>query len=123
VVHLRRLHQAHGDRVEFLFVYIRDAYHHVPANLRNFGAHPDSAERRQIVREGLEHHQIRFTCLLDNESVKVERLYEGFPKRLFLVDINGRIASDSGNDPSALISWDEIDRWMEQNGRAAELPR
>jgi hypothetical protein len=117
---LRRLHESHGDRVEFLFVYIGDAYHHLPAHLRNFEAAPDIAERRRIVREGMEHHRLSFTCVLDSESTRVEMLFGAFPKRLFLVDVDGRIVRDSGNDPSASIPWDEIDRWMAENGRTTE---
>lgn len=120
MVYLRRLHQAHGDRVEFLFVYIRDAYQHLPTHLQNFGAAPDIVERRRIVCEGMERHQLGFTCVLDGEQSQVEMLYSAFPKRLLLVDVNGRIASDSGNNPAAPISWDEMDRWMEENGRATE---
>lgn len=120
LVHLRRLHHRHGDRVEFLFVYIRDAYHHLPTHLRDFGKAPDIAKRQQLVREGMERHRLSFTCMLDREDAQVERLYGAFPKRLFLIDGDGRIAWDSGNVPSDPIPWDELDQWMQEQGRTAE---
>ena len=108
MVHVRQLYEKHGGRAQFLFVYVSEAGHELPEELRPFAAPPDAPEgsRQRLqprVRAGRKHFDLRFPCLIDDEQNQVEMLYRAYPSRLILVDRAGRIALDSGPlafDPS-----------------------
>lgn len=130
MVHVRRLHERYGGRAQFFFVYISEAPHELPDELRPFaepaGAAPGSRLRLlPRVRAGIEHFNLRFPCLLDNEQAEVEKLYDGFPTRLIIVGSAGRIALDSGFMSSDAFPWKRISDWFERHDtspspRAAE---
>jgi hypothetical protein len=113
VVHLHRLHQSHGDHIEFLFVHIRDAYQHLPAERRDFGKNRENADRRQQIHEDMEQHHLALPCLLDRADGEVEMRYQAFPNRLLLINRDGRIAFDYRGISGTTVSWDEVERWMQ----------
>jgi hypothetical protein len=119
VVHLRQLHQTYGEQVEFLFVHIHSGPHELPEELQRLLNRSDAPEDLEIkhrwcIRESMNYYQLPFICLLDTEESKVEALYEAFPRRLVLVDRAGRVALDSGRNPSEAMPWEEITVWLEK---------
>src|SRR5262249_50254934 len=47
------------------------------------------------IQRGLRQFDIAMPCLLDGEDKAVEKAYGGFPRRLGIVDRDGRIALDA----------------------------
>jgi hypothetical protein len=112
---LRRLidlSHRHKDEVTFLFDAIRDAGHPDPATSPPPGAprpgeSPDETRLRQV-REGAEFLGLPFPALLDADG-EVERAYDAFPKRLVVIDPEGRIAYDGGRGSTGGPSdWDLV---------------
>ncbi|MGH7151066.1 MAG: deiodinase-like protein [Planctomycetota bacterium] len=103
---MKEIFETHREEVEFFFVYIREA--HALDSLWPI-AGPDSP----LVEEPAtseERHAIAGTCsaslaleaiplLVDDMDGSVERSYEAWPDRLFLVDRQGRVAYRSGPGP------------------------
>jgi hypothetical protein len=129
VVHLPKLHEKYGDRVQFLFVYVREVrlamekLHAFPEALRPFeepaGAPLGSRLRlTPRVRAGREHFHLRFPCLIDNEHAEVEALYNAWPARLFIVDAAGRIALDSSDSAPGPFPWAKITDWLDRYGES-----
>ena len=59
--------------------------------------------------------------LLDGEDERVEKLYDAWPRRLVIVDANGRVAFDAGHGIKK--PWDvrEIERQLRAGGAAGDL--
>jgi len=118
---LRQLHEQYGGRAQFLFVYIREAGHVLPDELREFAEPADAPRGSQLrllprIRAGRKHFDLRFPCLLDNEAGEVEKRYNAFPMRVFIVDSAGRIAVDSGITSADLFPWKKMTDWLERHG-------
>ena len=63
---------------------------------------PESAsegERTQVAQSCVRNLGIRFPALIDGIDNTVERLYTGWPDRLYLIDREGRIAYKSAPGP------------------------
>jgi hypothetical protein len=119
VVHLCKLHEKYGDRVSFLFVYIREAGHAFPVPVEDDAESPDSPEDTRSwmvkrVRAGIRHFGMRFPCLLDNEQAEVQKLYDAYPRRMLVLDPDGHIAVDSGNAPNLLFPWKAITDYLDR---------
>jgi hypothetical protein len=119
VVHVRRLHEKYRDRAQFLLVYVSEAGHELPSELRPFAEPPGASEGSRLrllprVRAGQKHFDLRFPCLVDNEQNEVETLYRAYPSRLILVSSAGRIVLDSGPlafDPSL---FKRVSDWLDR---------
>ena len=131
MVHLPKLIEKYSDRAEFLFIYnseMKKGFNHqLPEALREFADPPDAPEGSQLfleqrVRAGMKNFNLRMACLLDNEQGQVQKLYGADPKRLLIVDPNGRIALDSGNMPSEDFPWKEITDWLDHYGEPISPP-
>jgi hypothetical protein len=131
VVHLRRLYEAYGERAEFLFVHIREEVDPRPEDLQRILDDPNApqqaeANRRWRLRAEMNYYHLPFRCLLDTQDHRVETLYRASPRRVVLVNTNGRIAVDSGSYPSRPVPWEEIaanlDEW-EKPGQAGKANR
>ncbi len=57
------------------------------------------AERNQVAESCVRKLGIRFPALIDGIDNKVERMYTGWPDRLYLIDRDGRIAYKSAPGP------------------------
>jgi hypothetical protein len=133
VVHLPELLEKYSDRVEFLFVYTREIgmamathRHELPEALSDLaepaGAPPGSRFRlAERIRAGMKHFGLRLPCLLDNEECDVQNQYGAIPKRLIIVDTDGRIVLDSGKAPIASFPWNEVTDWLDHYGESVSL--
>jgi hypothetical protein len=56
-------------------------------------------ERTEVAQSCIRNLGIRFPALIDGIDNTVERLYTGWPDRLYLIDREGRVAYKSGPGP------------------------
>jgi len=75
----------------------------VPANERDnvvFRQPKTLAERAAIAKECLKTMTLTMPCLLDNMENTTENAYSGWPDRLCVVDINGKVAYYGAQGPA-----------------------
>ena len=98
--------EKYKGKVEFLLVYIREAHPtdgwQVPANQRD-GVLLETAktfdDKEENAAACVRNLGIKFTTVVDNMDNQVELNYAGWPDRLYLVGVNGRIAWKGGPGP------------------------
>ena len=134
VVHLPELFEKYSDRAQFLLVYggewgmLRGTHSHpLPEAISDFdelaGVGPGSRRRlAERVRAGKKHFGLKMTFLLDDEQCQAQSAFVAFPKRLIIVDADGRIALDSGRKPTAPFPWKEVTDWLDHYGNSASEP-
>ncbi len=120
MVHLRELQENYVDRIQIVFVYIREAGHETEGELKKVVAEEDRTQGQRhsslrLAREGMKHYRLSFPCLLDDADETVSRLYRAFPMRLLLIDAEGKIALDSGLPLYGSVPWDKIRNWIAQS--------
>ncbi len=100
-VSLRKLYEQYHDTVQFLMIYIREAHptdgwylgkHHI----RN---HRSMDERREVAGQCEIALQYGIPTLVDEMDDAVMTAYAAFPDRLYLVDVDGRVAYAGGRGP------------------------
>ncbi|MBM3974410.1 MAG: hypothetical protein FJ301_09960 [Planctomycetes bacterium] len=96
------MHSKFGDRVEFLFVYCREAH---PVDGVSPGAKTmiedpiTNAERREVASKFVEEIGFAMPALLDQVDDAVSKAYASFPDRLYLVGTDGKIAYAGARGP------------------------
>ena len=107
---LEELHEQHGDRVEFLIVYIREAHPEdgwvLLSNRREGVAVVDPAtleERAAAAHACTARTPTRIPVALDRVDDEVASRYGGWPDRLYLVGRDGRIAYQGGEGPFGFL--------------------
>ena len=90
----------------FYAVYIEEAHPsdiwQMSSNIRDgviFRNPRTEAERVEVAGSCVRKLGIRFPALIDGMSNTVERLYTGWPDRLFLIDRNGRVVFKTAPGP------------------------
>jgi hypothetical protein len=94
---LARLHARYRDDAQFLFVYIQEAPHANPAlpPPAGFTQGTELAQaQRERIRLGLAQYGLTMPCL-DGRNSAVVSAYDAYPRRLVVVDPEGRIAHDT----------------------------
>ena len=98
----------------FYAVYIEEAHPsdiwQMSSNIRDgviFRNPREESERTAVAESCVRKLGVRFPALIDGMDNTVERLYTGWPDRLFLIDRSGRVAFKTtpgpfGFDPSGL---------------------
>ncbi|MBZ5625355.1 MAG: deiodinase [Acidobacteriia bacterium] len=94
------------DRVAFYAVYIQEAHPsdiwQMRSNVREgvvFRNPRTDGERFQVAESCVRTLGIHFPALIDGIDNTVERLYTGWPDRLFLIDRDGRVVYKSAPGP------------------------
>ena len=97
---------AHGDRVQFYLVYIREAHAIDSAAPMGGGAAPivedplHLAERKEVARTCMRAIELEdLDALVDDVTDEAARAYGGWPDRLVLIDVNGQVAYQSKPGP------------------------
>jgi hypothetical protein len=103
---LEQLHDRHGERVDFLIVYIREAHPEdgwvLESNRRDGVALADATsldERAQAAEVCVLRLQTRIPVVLDELDDRVALAYGGWPDRLYLIGRDGRVAFQGGEGP------------------------
>lgn len=117
---MERLHDEYGDRVAFLYVYIREAHPQdgwkIPRNERQGIRIFDPKtydERQQQVRTACAFFETKIPAVVDKMDDAVSRAYAAWPSRIFLVDEGGIIAVHGGPGPRGLVpAAREVASWL-----------
>ncbi len=96
----------YGDRVHFLVVYIREAHPEdgwiIPENRRSgIAVHEPqtAAERHAVASTCAARLELTMPAVVDELDNAVASAYGGWPDRLYLVGVDGRIAYQGGEGP------------------------
>lgn len=100
------LHQAYGDRVNFLMVYVREAHPDdgwkMESNERAGVAVPQPRsleERAEVASQFCTRLDPTMRVVVDDVNDTVGHAYSGMPARLYLIDRDGCVAYKSGRGP------------------------
>jgi len=118
---LTRLYETYHGRVEFFIVYIKEAHPSdgwvVPANTRAGISVKDPTwltERRQVADKACKELNLRWPCLVDDMKSTVNRAYDAWPTRLYIVGADGRVAVAGRRGPAGLApSIREAEKWLQ----------
>jgi hypothetical protein len=108
---LKEFARTYGHGAKFLFVYVSDGPHAVLPPFT--GSPPESRSAR--IQRGLRHFGLVMPCLVDGSDHAVEKAYNGFPRRLVVVDRGGNIALDLGKGLHTAWNLDDLERWLKTN--------
>jgi myo-inositol-hexaphosphate 3-phosphohydrolase len=100
------LAERYRDRVHFLAVYIREAHPEegwIITENRRAGLAVDepttNAERREVASTCATNLRLRMPMVVDGVDNAVASAYGGWPDRLYLIALDGRIAFQGGEGP------------------------
>ena len=98
---LKDLYAEYGDRVQFLVIYIREAH---PTDGWYMGNHdfrdPQTIEERRALAGTCETRlNYGIPTLVDEMDDGVMKAYAAWPDRLYLVDLDGKVAYAGGIGP------------------------
>jgi hypothetical protein len=103
---LEELHKKHGDRVQFIAVYVREAHPtdgwRAPGNDRvgiSFLQPKSKDEREAVAAKCCSTLEMTMPMVIDEMHDPVGHLYSGMPDRLYIIDKNGKIAYKGGRGP------------------------
>lgn len=107
---LERLHEAHGDKVAFFYVYIREAHPEdgwkMPRNKKEgivVQTPKSMSERVKVAEQACEYFKTNIPALVDTMDDATDRAYAAWPSRIFVVDVNGRLAVHGAPGPAGLV--------------------
>ncbi len=117
------MYQKHKDEVAFLFVYISEAHPsdewQMPSNQQEgvvFAQPKTFAERRSVASQGCQRMKLSMPTVVDEMDNKVDNLYAGWPERMFIIDVDGRVAYVGKQGPWGFKP-DEVEKWLRDNVR------
>ena len=103
---LNKLHKEYGDRAAFYVVYIQEAHPidawQVDDNLEDdvlVKSTMTADERFSTAGLCVKNLGIELPAIVDGPDNRVERLYTGWPDRLYVIDRDGKIALKSAAGP------------------------
>ncbi len=110
---VERIYQSYKDKADFLLVYIREAHPGSKIPGINGGQAIDQtetlAERMKLAAEFSEELKLTMPIVVDREDNKVNAAYAGWPNRLAVVGVDGKIAylekSGAGFLPGDVEQW------------------
>jgi hypothetical protein len=111
---VRRLYEQFKGKVAFVFVHVTTAPHSLPSQLLQAYRikHVDSPIRWVNGESGgrmiADYFDFPFPCVLDSRDKTVENLYDAFPRRLVVVQADGRIVRDFGRGLKEQWAFDAI---------------
>lgn len=111
---VKRFDEANQDQANFLFVYIDEAGHSVAELEPELAALPKEPEKRwERAHKGRDVLRLNMPMVVDTPEGTVQSAYDAWPRRLVVVDTNGRIAVDLGRGLGT-ISWDfaKVEAWL-----------
>ena len=103
---LNRLYRQYEDRAAFYVVYIQEAHPidgwQLDDNLEDdvlVASTASDAERGQVAGVCMTKLGVQLPAIVDEADDRVEQAYTGWPDRLYVIDIDGRIAYKSAAGP------------------------
>ena len=90
--------------------------------LEKVGQTSDLKERSERARQFAEAMQLTVPVLVDKGDDKVNAAYAGWPERLYVVGVDGRIAYKSGPGPGG-FKIAEVEEWLKKNVKEPDPPK
>ena len=120
---LERLYQSYGDRVAFYYIYIREAHPEdgwkMPRNQREGIAVNDPktmAERTNVAQQACAYFKTKIPGLVDTMDDATDRAYAAWPSRIFLVNVDGKIAVRGEPGPRGLVpAARDVEDWLKKH--------
>ncbi len=111
---VERIYQSYKDKADFVLVYIREAHpgSQIPGinNGETIQQTETLAERRELAADFAEELKLTMPVLVDKEDNKVNATYAGWPNRLVIVGVDGKIAYMEKT--GAGFMWGEVEQWL-----------
>ena len=111
---MTRIYHRFRDDVEFFVVYVQEAHPtdgwQVESNVQEgvlFCQHRSSAEREAVAQSCSIDLQIGLPVIIEDMDNAVDEAYGAAPERLYLVDVDGRVAYHGGAGPHFF----DLDEW------------
>lgn len=119
------MYEAYKDRVAFLFIYIREAHADDEWQLEDnrredvvFAQPHTLGNRREVAGRCAAGLKLTMPCLVDTMDNRTDEAYAAWPERLFVIDVEGRIAFAGGQGPFGFEP-KQVRKWLRANiGRA-----
>lgn len=116
------MYQTYKDRAAFFLVYIREAHPdsilftkvNGEEKLLKIGQTETLGERKDVASKCVETLKLSMPTLIDRDDNKVNFDYAGWPERLYVVGVDGRIAYQGGPGPRG-FKVEEVVQWLEKN--------
>ena len=98
------MYKTYGKQVQFYVIYIREAHpgqklKDVDGKAKTFGSTSTMAQRRDAANACLTSLHLSTPFLVDGMDGAVEKAYVGHPNRIYVVDIDGRVAMKGPRGP------------------------
>jgi len=124
---LERLHGTYGEKVAFLYVYIREAHAEdgwkMKRNQKEGIAIKDPKtmeERTAVAQQACAFFKTKIPGVVDTIDDATDRAYAAWPSRIFLVDEQGAIAVRGDPGPRGLVpAARAVEKWLEKNAPLA----
>lgn len=102
---MEKMYQKYRDIAEFYIVYISEAHAEddkwpVPyAKKLGIKEHKTYEDRCMVANRLLTDKKLTIPCLIDSIDNRVEKIYKGWPDRVFLIRKDGRLGIAAGRGP------------------------
>lgn len=100
---IEKLHAAYKEKAHIYILYIREAHPTdgwaLPKNRFEITDPKTLEERRKVAKEFAAQLKVSIPILVDTMDDKVEKIYAGWPDRLYIVDRRGAIVHKGGPGP------------------------
>ncbi len=98
------MHQKYKRNVAFFLIYIREAHpgqnlKDVDGKKRTFGKTASVDDRRDAAKACLTSLGLTMPFLIDDMDDAVEKAYAGWPNRIYVIDIDGKVAMKGPKGP------------------------
>ena len=123
---MEKLHQDFGDIAEFRLVYIREAH---PIDSRRPAPYAEEkgiseattfGERCAVALDLLDDKNLSISTIVDDMDNSVNEAYSAFPDRIFVVDVEGKIAFAADRGPWGYApAIEDVRKWLDKRKSAA----
>ena len=118
---MEKLHKDFGDIAEFRLVYIREAH---PIDSRRPAPYAEEkgihdattfGERCALALDLLDDKNLTISTIVDDMDNSVNEAYSAFPDRIFVVDIDGKIAFAADRGPWGFApAIKDVREWLDE---------
>ncbi len=126
---MEKMYREYKDSVDFYIVYISEAHaeddkHPVPyAKKMGIREHKTYEERCSIADRLLKDKELTIPCLVDGMDNQVEKIYKGWPDRVYLIRKDGRLGIAAKRGPWGFKpALDRLAEWLAEYRKTGVEP-
>jgi len=112
---LNEWYAEYKDRADFIVVYVREAHPddgwQAPSNVKQGIVYntPQTFEERKTIAKACEVGlALKIPLIIDKMDDAVEKAYQGWPDRIYIIGKDGKVAYDGGRGPRGFQPWKAI---------------